>query len=172
MLLDKEQVTNFLPHRDPFLFIDSVKEIDLSNCASQDIKQSKDLIGAKAVAEFEIREDMEILKGHFPGNPILPGVVQVEMMAQASAFLSMPLIGKDPGLYNVETLLLAVNNSKFRKPLLPGMKLEIWATITKVRGLMASYEGAIFCEGDKISEAELMAKISISPKESGEKDDK
>ena len=164
MLLNKEQVLNFLPHRDPFLFIDSVKEVDLSACQSSEIKEPKDLVGAKVVAEFEIREDLEILKGHFPGNPILPGVVQVEMMAQASAFLSIPLVGSDLSGVNVETLLLSVDKAKFRKPLIPGMKLEIVATIGKVRGLMASYEGEIYCEGAKISEASLMAKIGITKK--------
>ena len=166
MLLNKKQVLDFLPHRAPFLFIDSVKEVDLSGCEKKgEVKEPKDLIGARVVAEFHIREDLEILKGHFPGNPILPGVVQVEMMAQASAFLSVPLIGDDPADYNVETLLLAVDKSKFRKPLLPGMKLEIQATLSKVRGTIANYDGAIFCEGAKISEATIMAKLDISKKE-------
>lgn len=171
MLLNKEQVKNFLPHRDPFLFIDSVREIDTSRCQSQKVESSKDLVGARVTAEFHIKEDMEILKGHFPGNPILPGVVQVEMMAQASAFLSIPLVGMDTEKAHVETLLLAVNNSKFRKPLLPGMKLEIQAELVKTRGLMAGYKGEIYCDGAKISEAELMAKIEIV-KQNAEKDDR
>lgn len=165
MVLNKEQVLGFLPHRDPFLFVDSIKEIDTSACEAEEIKQPKDLVGAKVVAEFEIRDDLEILKGHFPGNPILPGVVQVEMMAQASAFLSVPLIGTDISDSNVETLLLSVDKAKFRKPLLPGMKLEITAQISKVRGLMASYEGEIFADGNKIAEATLMAKIDIRKKD-------
>lgn len=165
MLLDKEQVINFLPHRDPFLFIDSIKEIDTSQCEASEIRQPKDLIGARVVAVFEIREDLEILKGHFPGNPILPGVIQVEMMAQASAFLSVPLVGTDISKSNVETLLLGVDKSKFRKPLVPGMKLEIQASLTKVRGLIASYDGLITCDGVKLSEATLMAKIDITRKE-------
>ena len=96
MLMDKKQVVEFLPHRDPFLFIDSVSEVDTSGCESQtEFKEAKDLVGAKVTAQFEIKDELEILKGHFPGNPILPGVVQVEMMAQASAFLSVPLVGTD-----------------------------------------------------------------------------
>ncbi|MEX1100271.1 MAG: hypothetical protein WEB87_07585, partial [Bacteriovoracaceae bacterium] len=110
------------------------------------------------------------LKGHFPGNPILPGVVQIEMMAQASAFLSVPLVGTDVSEYNVETLLLAVDKSKFRKPLLPGMKLEIQTTLAKVRGQVANYEGLIFCEGAKISEAVIMARLDISKKENSKKE--
>ena len=164
--MNKDQVVNFLPHRDPFLFIDSVQEIDISGCEKQsDFSDPKDLVGAKVVAHFEIKEDLEILKGHFPGNPILPGVVQVEMMAQASAFLSVPLIGEDMSKVKVETLLLSVDKAKFRKPLVPGMKLEITAQISKVRSRMASYEGSITCDGAKIAEAVIMASINISNKE-------
>ena len=163
MLMDKKQVVEFLPHRDPFLFIDSVPEVDTSGCESQtEFKEAKDLVGAKVTAQFEIKDELEILKGHFPGNPILPGVVQVEMMAQASAFLSVPLVGTDMANYDVETLLLAVDKAKFRKPLVPGMKLEIQAHLTKVRARMASYEGLITCDGNKIAEAVIMASVNIT----------
>src|SRR5690554_1418753 len=125
MLLNKEQVLQFLPHRDPFLFIDSVREVDTSACAAQELKSARDLVGVRVIAEFEIRENLDVLRGHFPGNPILPGVVQIEMIAQASAFLSYPILGADLDSVDVETLLLAVEKSKFRKPLTPGMKLEV-----------------------------------------------
>tara|TARA_Y100000780_G_C13695763_1_gene421821 strand:+ start:23161 stop:23655 length:495 start_codon:yes stop_codon:yes gene_type:complete len=164
--MDKNQVVDFLPHRDPFLFIDSVSEVDTSGCESQtEFNEAKDLVGATVVANFEIKDDLEILKGHFPGNPILPGVVQVEMMAQASAFLSVPLVGTDMAEYEVETLLLSVDKAKFRKPLVPGMKLEIKAHLMKVRAGMASYEGLITCEGNKIAEAVIMASVKITKKD-------
>lgn len=164
MLLNKEQVLEFLPHRDPFLFVDTVESVDLKGCETQEPKEPKDLVGAVVTAHFNVPKDLEILKGHFPGNPILPGVVQVEMMAQASAFLSVPLIGTDVSDINVETLLLAVDKSKFRRPILPDMKLEIKAKLSKVRGMIANYEGEIFCEGAKVAEATIMAKIGITKK--------
>lgn len=164
MLLNKEQVLQFLPHRDPFLFIDSVESVDLSGCETQEPKEPKDLVGAVVTAHYSISKDMTILEGHFPGNPILPGVVQVEMMAQASAFLSIPLVGTDVSNINVETLLLAVDKSKFRKPIVPGMDLVIKASLAKVRGMIANYEGEILCDGAKVAEATIMAKIGISKK--------
>lgn len=164
MLLNKEQVLQFLPHRDPFLFIDSVESVDLSGCETQEPKEPKDLVGAVVTAHYSISKDMTILEGHFPGNPILPGVVQVEMMAQASAFLSIPLVGTDVSNINVETLLLAVDKSKFRRPIVPGMDLVIKASLAKVRGMIANYEGEILCDGAKVAEATIMAKIGISKK--------
>jgi 3-hydroxyacyl-[acyl-carrier-protein] dehydratase len=163
MLMNKEQVLNFMPHRPPFLFIDTVTKVDIPEEAQgKEGVTSKDLVGSHVIANFSVREDLEILKGHFPGNPILPGVVQVEMMAQASAFVSLGLNGLDSDEYKVETLLLGVESSKFRKPVLPGMDLEIHAIMDKSRGPIAHYKCEIFSEGVKISEAKILAKLNIS----------
>ena len=107
---------------------------------------------------------MEILKGHFPGNPIVPGVVQIEMMAQASAFVSLGLnIDKDK--YRVETLLLGSEAAKFRKPIVPEMELEIHAIMDKCRGTIAHYSCEVYCNGQKISEARILAKLDVIKKE-------
>lgn len=162
MLMNKEQVYNFLPHRPPFLFIDSVSKIFLPDCADKDnITNSKDLVGAKVVAHFEVKDDLEILEGHFPGNPILPGVVQIEMMAQTSAFVSLGLTGIDRDKIKVDTLLLGVESSKFRKPIIPGMHLEIHSAMNRSRGLMAYYDCQVFVDGEKMSESKLLARLEI-----------
>ncbi len=166
MLMNKEQVFDFMPHRPPFLFIDTVTSVDLPATAKEvENVTSKDLVGSHVIANFSVTEELEILKGHFPGNPILPGVVQVEMMAQASAFVSLGLNGLDSDEYRVETLLLGVESSKFRKPVLPGMDLEIHAIMDKSRGQIAHYKCEIFCEGKKISEAKILAKLDIVKKD-------
>lgn len=166
MLMTKEQVLNFLPHRPPFLFIDTVSELYLPPGVEKlEEVGSKDLIGAKVTAHFEIKDDLEILRGHFPGNPILPGVVQVEMMAQSSAFVSMGLKGFEKNKTEVETLLLGVESSKFRKPIKPGMNLDIYATMTQSRGLMAYYDCEVFSDGQKMSEARLLARLVIKKKD-------
>ena len=166
MLLNHEQVKSFLPHRSPFLFIDTIKEVILSDEAKgKDKIVTKDLIGAKVIAFFEVKESLEILKGHFPGMPILPGVVLIELMAQASAFVSVPLTDFSLADLNVETLLLSVTNSKFRKLVTPGMNLEIHTTLIKNRGSIAYYSSEVFCEGDKVAEAEFMAKLIIKKNE-------
>jgi 3-hydroxyacyl-[acyl-carrier-protein] dehydratase len=162
MLLNNVEVKSFLPHRAPFLFIDTVGEvITPESFKTIDSPEPKDLMGSKVIAYFEVKEDLEILKGHFPGNPILPGVIQIEMMAQASAFTSLPLYNLSKKDLNIETVLVSVEKSKFRKPILPGMKLEIHATMVKNRGTIASYSAEIFCDGEKQSEAVFLAKLEI-----------
>jgi 3-hydroxyacyl-[acyl-carrier-protein] dehydratase len=86
MLFDQEAVKEFLPHRDPFLFVDQVNDIKLKEGVGEENLTVKEVQGASVLATFFTREDHPIFAGHFPGNPILPGVVQVEMMAQASSF--------------------------------------------------------------------------------------
>lgn len=161
MLLNHEQVKTFLPHRAPFLFIDTVQELIIPPEKEGKIKTPRDLIGTKVIAHFEVKESLEILKGHFPGNPILPGVVQVELMAQASAFVSLPLNNLSIAGLNVETLLVGVEKTKFRKLIVPGMKLEIHAMMIKNRGTVANYRAEVFCNGEKTSEAEFMAKLEF-----------
>ncbi len=163
--MNKQQVLNFMPHRPPFLFIDSVSEIKVPNDANiTETSSSKDLVGTHVIAKFKVTKEMEILKGHFPGNPIVPGVVQIEMMAQASAFVSLGLhIDKDK--YRVETLLLGSEAAKFRKPIVPEMELEIHAIMDKCRGTIAHYSCEVYCNGQKISEARILAKLDVIKKE-------
>lgn len=158
MKLTTEQVKKFIPHRKPFLFIDSVESI---NTQKDEILTSKDLIGTKVKASFEVKDNLIILEGHFPGNPILPGVIQVEMMAQACAFSSIPLVKDNFEKYDIETLLLGVEKTRFRKQVKPGMKLEIITKMLNVRSNIANYECEIYCNSEKISEATIMAKLSI-----------
>ena len=121
----------------------------------------RDLVGSKVIANFEVIEDLEILKGHFPGNPILPGVVQVEMVAQTSAFVSIAFNNMEKVGVKVETLLLGVESARFRKPILPGMKLEIHAEMAKCRGSIAYYDCVVYCDGEKTSEAKFLARLEV-----------
>jgi len=162
--MNKDQVLTFLPHRPPFLFVDTIEEVIVSDAVKGKKKeeiQNKDLVGSTLIAHFEVKEDLEILAGHFPGNPILPGVIQVEMMAQASAFMSIAFNDMKVEGVNVDTLLLGVESAKFRKPILPGMKLQINSKIEKCRGMIASYYCEIFSNGEKVSEAKFLAKLDV-----------
>lgn len=162
MKLTKQDVLAFLPHRDPFLFVDTIEEININSSKSQNNLEAKDLVDSTVHATFLIKEDMEVLKGHFPGNPIVPGVVQIEMMAQASAFISYPLCLGSTENIKVETLLLGVEKTKFRKVLTPPNQVNIKARMTKYRAGMATYEASIESNGNLIAQADFLAKITIT----------
>lgn len=164
MLMNQEQVMGFLPHRDPFLFIKSVEKITL-NPKLEGKKGPfafSDLVGSEVVCHFDVEPTLKVLEGHFPGHPILPGVVQVEMMAQAAAFLTIHVLDKPAHEVKLDVALLGVEKAKFRKPVIPGMSLEIHALLTRVRGPIQNYDCQIFSNGELISESCVMASIKIS----------
>lgn len=164
MLYDKKQVMQFLPHRDPFLFIDTVKDVILP----ESLKDKKgpfkpaDIVGGKSICTFKVDNYVKVLEGHFPGFPILPGVIQVEMMAQAASFLTTYCIEKPIEQTKLEVQLLSVESAKFRKPVIPPMDLEIHSTLTKVRGPMQMYDCEIFSNGELIANCSVMASLKIT----------
>jgi 3-hydroxyacyl-[acyl-carrier-protein] dehydratase len=162
VLIDKKHVMKFLPHREPFLFVDGVESVTLAENVDASVKlQTKDLVGTTVVAHFHARADHPIFVGHFPGKPILPGVVQVEMMAQASSFV-LTKIYAEPYDVDMDVALLGVEATKFRKPVLPGMDLVISAICTKVRGSFMSYDCKIHQAGELMSESSVLAVVKIT----------
>lgn len=161
--LNSDQVTNVLPHRPPFLFIDELLSLDCES--NKEYHTYKDLIGVSSRCLFQVKSDLEILKGHFPGNPLLPGVIQIEMMAQASAFLFLGLTDVTFETHDFETILVSVQDAKFRRKLSIGDRLEITAKMMKVRGPIGQYQCSIYDQDKKlVSEASLMAQVIIKEK--------
>lgn len=166
MLYTKENILHFLPHRDPFLFVDAVQSVELAKDLQEKegAIEGKDLIGAQVVAHYKTKADHPIFKGHFPGRPILPGVVQIEMMAQASSFVLCKLlkgpIGPDHTV-NLDVALLCADEAKFRRPIYPDMDLIIRTTCTRYRSNMMGCECKIFHQEELMSECQVMAFVKF-----------
>lgn len=159
MKLTHEDVLNFLPHREPFLFVDSVSKIGpLDGIEKTSEVNFRNAVGLKVTAHYHTRKDHPIFKGHFPNYPILPGVIQVEMMAQASSF-GLFVIHEDPFAVKLDVALLSIAEAKFRKPVLPEMDLVIQSECLKVRGPMVTSRCQLYHNEQLMSEATVMASI-------------
>jgi 3-hydroxyacyl-[acyl-carrier-protein] dehydratase len=145
MALDIIQIQKMLPHRYPFLFIDRV----LSWVPEQSI-QARKLVSMSD----------PILQGHFPGNPIVPGVVQVEAMAQAAALLAQLSGAFDPDTQLC--LFMGIQEAKFRAPVVPGDILDIEVTAQRL-GRIGKFSGAITVDGKVRSSAKFTAIIERRP---------
>ncbi len=154
-------VKSFLPHRNPFLFVDGVESITVSpEHAEKESLDIKEIIGGEVIGHYRTRADHPIFEGHFPGKPILPGVVQIEMMAQVSSFALMKVVPNWRDL-QMDVMLLSVLGSKFRKPVFPEMDLKIKTRCTKIRGPFMTNECAIYHNGEVMSEASVMASVKF-----------
>lgn len=134
-VLDVNEVMGILPHRYPFLMVDRVIDFEENKC-----------VGLKNVSINE-----PYFQGHFPGHPIMPGVLQLEGMAQVSSIL---MLRKPENLGKIGYFLSA-NNVKWRKPVLPGDTLITEAVTTKVRGNIGQTSCRCLVNGEVVSEAEL-----------------
>lgn len=129
--MDREELKKYLPHREPMLLVDEI-EIDSAGVAH---------------ARYRIREDEFFCRGHFPDNPVVPGVMQCEIMAQGCAMLLKDeLVGKTP-LYS------GIDRLRFKAPVHPGDMCEVTATLTGRRANMffcdavLSVDGKVCCKG-------------------------
>ena len=142
-MLDVNQIMEILPHRYPFLMVDRIVEVD----------PGKRIVGIKNVTINE-----PFFPGHFPGHPIMPGVLIIEAMAQISAIMAY-LATKDEDRDKV-TYFMAIDNARFRKPVKPGDQLRIEAeTIFCKRGIW-SMACKAFVDDVLVTEAELKATLT------------
>ena len=139
-VMNIKDIMKILPHRSPFLLVDRVIEKN----------GTETLVAIKNVTANE-----EFFNGHFPGMPVMPGVLQVEAMAQAVGLLMLEP-GKIP-------LFMSVDKCKFRRPVVPGDQLRIEVEKLKVKRTIILAKGKCLVDGVVVSEAELM--FSIHDKE-------
>jgi 3-hydroxyacyl-[acyl-carrier-protein] dehydratase len=136
-----QEILSILPHRFPFLLVDRVREI------------AEDRI----IAIKNVSWNEPFFQGHFPGLPIMPGVLQVEAMAQAGAILAVRLGDFDPVRQVV--FFMAIDKVKFRKPVTPGDQLVI-EVVPLRRGRIWKMKGEIRVDGQVVSQAEFLATMA------------
>ncbi|NBO70807.1 MAG: bifunctional UDP-3-O-[3-hydroxymyristoyl] N-acetylglucosamine deacetylase/3-hydroxyacyl-ACP dehydratase [Bacteroidetes bacterium] len=141
-VLDINQILKVMPHRYPFLLVDRITEVD---------QEAKKIIGYKNVTINE-----PFFPGHFPERPIMPGVLIVEAMAQVGGLL---LLNSDDYKEGKLVFFMAINNAKFRKPVIPGDQLMMEVTMTGKRFNTFAMSAKAFVDGALVAEAELSAAI-------------
>ena len=124
-------------------------------------KAKKEVVDAEVVANFRTKKDHAIFAGHFPDYPILPGVVQIEMMAQATSFIVL-LLHANPFKMKMDVALLGVNEARFRKPIFPEMDLKVVTRTLKIRGPMLTSECKLYHNDQLMSEATVLASLKMN----------
>ncbi len=141
--LSKKQIINLLPHREPMLLIDELINI-------------KKLFSATAIVN--VKKDSFFVQGHFPGKPVMPGVLIVEAFGQAAAALTAAGIDKSE-YENKLVYLMSVEKARFRNPVIPDCKLELNIEAIRSHGRVWKYKGEALVEGNKMADAQWTATI-------------
>ncbi|HEX3875377.1 MAG TPA: 3-hydroxyacyl-ACP dehydratase FabZ [Bryobacteraceae bacterium] len=139
-ILDINEIRKILPHRYPFLLVDRIIELEAER-----------VVGIKNVTVNE-----PFFSGHFPDFPVMPGVLIVEAMAQAAGVLVLSGI---PDRDQKLVFLVAIENARFRKPVVPGDQLRLEMTVVKRRSNVAKMAGKATVNGVLVAEAEVMCKL-------------
>jgi 3-hydroxyacyl-[acyl-carrier-protein] dehydratase len=139
-----DEIKKLIPHRYPFLLIDKVI----------DIVKNESATGVKNVTVNE-----PYFPGHFPSSPVVPGVLQIESMAQTAAVL----VAKSLNISNSNALVLltTIDNAKFRKPVIPGDVMSLLISVKRIRNKLWKFGGEVLVDSQKVSECEFSAMMRI-----------
>jgi 3-hydroxyacyl-[acyl-carrier-protein] dehydratase len=142
----REAIEEILPHREPFLLIDEVLELRP---------------GEGAVARKTVRADEWYLRGHFPGRPVMPGVLIVEALAQTGAVLMSKSLDVDVAGKTI--LFISVDNCRFRQPVRPGDVIRMHVEVLRARGDVFKFRGRALVDEKVAAEAEFAAMVVETP---------
>jgi 3-hydroxyacyl-[acyl-carrier-protein] dehydratase len=135
--LTNQEIQKLIPHRYPMLLVDRIIECD----------DQKRIVGIKNISVNE-----PFFQGHFPGTPIMPGVLQLEAMAQVGGILHC----RKTGIHGILPLFMGVDNARFRKMIVPGDQMRVEVEITNTRGNVIRAHGQALVDGLLASEADLL----------------
>ena len=139
-----DEIKKLIPHRYPFLLIDKVT----------DIVKNESATGVKNVTVNE-----PYFPGHFPSSPVVPGVLQVESMAQTAAVLVAKSLNFSES--NALVLLTTIDNAKFRKPVIPGDVMSLVISVKRIRNKLWKFYGQVIVDSQRVSECEFSAMMRI-----------
>jgi UDP-3-O-[3-hydroxymyristoyl] N-acetylglucosamine deacetylase/3-hydroxyacyl-[acyl-carrier-protein] dehydratase len=140
-MLGIDEIMKVLPHRYPFLLVDRILELE----------EKKRIVGLKNVTMNE-----PFFQGHFPGHPIMPGVLIIEAMAQVGGIL---LMGQIEGYESKVVYFMSLDNVKFRRPVKPGDQLRFELDILQIRGMVCKMRGVAKVDGEVVCEADMAAMV-------------
>ena len=141
-MIEIKEIMNILPHSYPFLLVDRIIEVE----------PGKRIVGIKNVTYNE-----PFFPGHFPGRPIMPGVLIIEAMAQTAGILVFSSLPQEQ--FKTPVYFLGIDNVRFRKPVVPGDQLRLELEITKHRQSIWGFKGKALVDGNLVAEAELLAML-------------
>jgi 3-hydroxyacyl-[acyl-carrier-protein] dehydratase len=143
-ILNVQQIEKLLPHRYPFLLVDRIIELE----------PGKRVVGVKCVSANE-----PFFPGHFPEMKVMPGVLILEALAQCSALMTLPAIPEAERVGKV-IFFMAIDGARFRKPVVPGDRVELHCTMLKSKGSIIKAKGEAKVDGQIVAEGEFMAMLA------------
>lgn len=163
--LGPDEILRILPHRYPFLMVDKVLEIKTAKplkagMSDAEINEARKGSFARTIKNVTFNEAQ--FQGHFPENPIFPGVLTIEAMAQSAAFVTVPFVAAAHGgeLPRLGVVLAGIDGVRFRRPIRPGDQMEIRVTATQCRGPIWSFDGEVLVDGKRSAEGSFLAHLS------------